>query len=123
MKEDKTKMPADSDLIVPTGEDRNIDKNNFKSLAERSKHEDFIRRAADLLIERVVFGRSMRSAKVVEWASPEDIKTAIDLKPRDSPMTHDELLKLMADVSLLSKFVYFIIIKILRLRSSRISKQ
>lgn len=92
-------MPADSDLIVPDGEDRDVDRDNYKSLADRTKHEDFIRRAVDLLIERVVFGRSSRTSKVVEWSSPEDIKKAIDLKPRESPVSHDELLALMADVS------------------------
>lgn len=104
MKEDKGKMPADSDLIVPDGEDRGVVKDNYKSLAERSKHEDFIRRAVDLLVERVVFARASRTSKVVEWASPEDVKKAIDLKPRGSPVTHDELLGLMADVS----FIYFL---------------
>lgn len=103
MKEDKGKMPADSDLIVPNGEDRDQNRNNYKSLAERSKHEDFIRRAVDLMVERVVFGRSSRTSKVVEWSAPQDIKTAIDLRPRDSPVTHDELLGLMADVSILFK--------------------
>lgn len=98
MKEDRN-MPADSDLIVPDGEDRGVVKDHYKSLAERSKHEDFIRRAVDLLVERVVFGRSSRTSKVVEWAAPDDIKNAIDLKPRESPVTHDELLGLMADVS------------------------
>ncbi|XP_013190610.1 cysteine sulfinic acid decarboxylase [Amyelois transitella] len=90
-------MPADSDLILSVNEE--VDKDLFKTLPERKKHEDFIRRAVDLLVERVVFGRSARSSKVVEWASPEDIKTAIDLKPRREPVSHDELLKLMADVT------------------------
>lgn len=91
-------MPADSTIIV-NGEDR---KNAilFQSLPERSKHEDFIRRAVDLLVERVVFGRANRSSKVVEWTSPENIKKAIDLKPHDGAASHDELLALMADVSL-----------------------
>lgn len=92
-------MPADSDLILPVGEDREVDKTLFKSLPERAKHEDFIRRAVDLLVERVVFGRSSRTSKVVEWAAPDDIKSVIDLKPRQSPVSHEELLKLMADVS------------------------
>lgn len=92
-------MPADSDLILPGGEDMGVDKTLFKSLPERSKHEDFLRRAVDLLVERVVFGRSQRSAKVVEWAAPEEIKKAIDLKLRDGPVSHDQLLGLMADVS------------------------
>lgn len=91
-------MPADSDLIVPVEEARG-DGDLYKSISDRSKHEDFIRRAVDLLIERVVFGRSSRSAKVVEWTVPDDIKKAIDLKPRDGPMSHDELLGVMADVS------------------------
>lgn len=92
-------MPADSDLILAGGEDVGMDKTLFKSLSVRSKHEDFIRRAADLLVERVVFGRSQRTSKVVEWATPEDIKKAIDLKPRDGPVSHDALLGIMADVS------------------------
>lgn len=91
-------MPADSDLILPVEEVRG-DGDLFKSLFDRSKHEDFIRRAVDLLVERVVFGRSSRNAKVVEWTVPEDLKKAIDLKPRDGPMSHDELLGIMADVS------------------------
>lgn len=92
-------MPADSDLIIAGQEDIGIDKNLFKSLSERSKHEEFIRRAVDLLIERVVFARALRTAKVVEWATPEEVKSAIDLKPRDAPVSHDVLLGLMADVS------------------------
>ncbi|XP_037302870.1 acidic amino acid decarboxylase GADL1-like, partial [Manduca sexta] len=92
-------MPADSDLIVPGREDLGVDENQFKSLAERNKHEDFIRRAVDLLVERVVFGRSSRTSKVVEWAAPADIKKAIDLKPREGPVSHDGLLALMADVA------------------------
>lgn len=90
-------MPADSTLIVG-GEER-LENNQFQSLIERSKHEDFLRRAVDLLVERVVFGRSSRTSKVVEWAVPEEIKSAIDLTPRESPLSHDELLKVIADVS------------------------
>lgn len=100
-------MPADSDLIVPNGEIIGVEKDSYKTLAVRSHHEDFIRRAVDLLVERVVFGRSSRTSKVVEWASPDEIKKAIDLKPRDSPVAHEELLKLMADVSCL--FFYSIL--------------
>ncbi|NP_001296491.1 cysteine sulfinic acid decarboxylase [Bombyx mori] len=92
-------MPADSDLIVAEREDLGIDRTLYKSLSERSKHEDFIRRAVDLLVERVVFGRSLRTSKVVERAVPSEIKKAIDLKPRDGPISHDELLGLMADVA------------------------
>ncbi|KAJ0178426.1 hypothetical protein K1T71_006249 [Dendrolimus kikuchii] len=92
-------MPADSDLILPGQEDIGVDKDLFKSLSERSKHEDFIRRAVDLLVERVVFARALRTAKVVEWATPEEVKSAIDLKPRDAPVSHDALLGLMADVA------------------------
>lgn len=90
-------MPADSTIIVAGGERENV--SLFQSLSERSKHEDFIRRAVDLLVERVVFGRSSRSSKVVEWASPEEIKKTIDLKPRNGPVSHEELLAFMADVS------------------------
>ncbi|CAG5025140.1 unnamed protein product [Parnassius apollo] len=89
-------MPADSNMIV-TGEA--VQESLFQSFPERSKHEEFIRRAVDLLVERVVFGRSQRSAKVVEWAAPEEIKTVIDLKPRKGPISHDELLAIMADVA------------------------
>lgn len=90
-------MPADSTLIV-AGEDKG-DQTLFQSLPERSKHEEFIRRAVDLLVERVVFGRATRTAKVVEWATPDEIKTAIDLKPRENGLSHDELLGIIADVS------------------------
>ncbi|CAH0729576.1 unnamed protein product, partial [Brenthis ino] len=90
-------MPADSNIIVAGGECENV--SLFQSLSERSKHEDFIRRAVDLLVERVVFGRSSRSSKVVEWASPEEIKKSIDLKPRNGPVSHEELLAFMADVA------------------------
>lgn len=90
-------MPADSTLLVETKE---REQEMYQSIAERSKHEDFLRRAADLLVERVVFARANRTSKVVEWATPDEIKKAIDLQPRDSPVTHEELLKIMADVSL-----------------------
>lgn len=70
-------MPANSDLIVQ-GREKIEDQSLFKTLPERSKHEDFIRRAVDLLVERVVFGRSLRTSKVVEWATPSDIMKAID---------------------------------------------
>ena len=73
----------------------------YQSLSERPKHEDFLRRAADLLVERVVFGRASRSSKVVEWATPEEIKKTIDLKPRNGPVSHEELLAFMADVSMI----------------------
>lgn len=89
-------MPADSNIIVAGEEKGEV---LFQSLSERSKHEDFLRRAVDLLVERVVFGRASRTSKVVEWSAPEDIKKAIDLKPRRGPATHEELLAFMADVS------------------------
>lgn len=90
-------MPADS-IIIASSED-GLDKDLYQSLCEKSKHEDFIRRAVDLLVERVVFGRSNRNAKVVEWATPEEIMSNIDLKPREYPVSHDKLLGIMADVS------------------------
>ncbi|CAG4950661.1 unnamed protein product [Colias eurytheme] len=90
-------MPADS-TIIATGDKRG-NEILFESLTERSKHEDFLRRAVDFLVERVVFGRSSRSTKVVEWAPPEEIKKIIDLKPRDGPETHEQLLTFMADVA------------------------
>lgn len=99
-------MPADSTLIVP-GEEKRVENNLYQSLPERSKHEDFIRRAVDLLVERVVFGRSNRSAKVVEWATPDEIKSVIDLKPRSEPLSHETLLGIMADVS-----TFFILFKL-----------
>lgn len=90
-------MPADSTLIPVSAEKKEDDL--FQSLPERSKHEEFIRRALDLLVERVVFGRTTRTAKVVEWATPEEIKKAIDLTPRSEPLSHEHLLGIMADVS------------------------
>lgn len=99
-------MPADSNVIV-AGEA--IEESLFQSLPERSKHEEFIRRAVDLLVERVVFGRSQRSAKVVEWAAPNEIRSVIDLKPREGPISHDELLAIMADVSIFISCISFII--------------
>lgn len=96
-------MPADSTLIVVGEGERKED--NYQSLIERSKHEDFIRRAVDLLVERVVFGRSNRSSKVVEWATPVEIKNAIDLKPRDEPVSHERLLGIMANVSFDSSLI------------------
>ncbi|XP_023936449.2 cysteine sulfinic acid decarboxylase [Bicyclus anynana] len=89
-------MPADSNIVAV--EEKKED-GLFQSLTERSKHEDFIRRAVDLLVERVVFGRASRTSKVVEWSAPEDIKQAIDLKVRDGPASHEELLAFMADVA------------------------
>ncbi|XP_050680959.1 cysteine sulfinic acid decarboxylase [Leptidea sinapis] len=90
-------MPADSTQLVAAEErDREI---LFESLTQRSKHEDFIRRAVDLLVERVVFGRASRDAKVVEWATPDEIKNIIDLKPRQTPVSHEQLLCYMADIA------------------------
>ncbi|CAK1550585.1 unnamed protein product [Leptosia nina] len=88
-------MPADS-VIVAGEKTTDI---LFESISERSKHEDFLRRAVDFLVERVVFGRSNRSSKVVEWAAPEEIKKIIDLKPREGPVSHEQLLTFMADVA------------------------
>ncbi|XP_063535523.1 cysteine sulfinic acid decarboxylase [Cydia strobilella] len=90
-------MPADSTIIA--GEEERQDDTLFQSIAVRSKHEDFIRRAVDLLVDRVVFGRSSRTSKVVEWAAPDQIKKAIDLKPREGPLSHDQLLGIIADVA------------------------
>lgn len=90
-------MPADSTIIA--GEEERQDDTLFQSTAVRSKHEDFIRRAVDLLVDRVVFGRSLRTSKVVEWAAPDQIKQAIDLKPREGPLSHDQLLGIIADVA------------------------
>ncbi|XP_032520618.1 cysteine sulfinic acid decarboxylase [Danaus plexippus] len=89
-------MRVDSKIIVKK---ETQDENLYQSLAERSKHEEFLRKAVDLLVERVVFGRSTRSSKVVEWAAPDEIKKAIDLKPRLGPASHDELLAFMANVA------------------------
>ncbi|XP_041987442.1 cysteine sulfinic acid decarboxylase [Aricia agestis] len=88
-------MPADSTIFAAEVKVED----HFQSLPERSKHEDFIRRAVDLLVERVVFGRSTRTSRVVEWAAPDDIRKCIDLKPREGPVSHEQLLVLMADVA------------------------
>ncbi|XP_022129071.2 cysteine sulfinic acid decarboxylase [Pieris rapae] len=88
-------MPADS--VIVAGE--KTEEVLFQSLTDRSKHEDFLRRAVEFLMERVVFARSNRSSKVVEWAAPEDIKKIIDLKPREEPVSHEQLLTFMADVA------------------------
>lgn len=94
-------MRVDSKIIVKK---ETQDENLYQSLAERSKHEEFLRKAVDLLVERVVFGRSTRSSKVVEWAAPDEIKKAIDLKPRLGPASHDELLAFMANVSIMLQY-------------------
>lgn len=106
-------MPADSTQIIP--QEERAEEDNFQSLAVRSKHEDFIRRAVDLLVERVVFARASRTSKVVEWATPDEIKSAIDLQPRQSPISHEELLKIMADVSPVFFYnIIFLVIHIFR---------
>lgn len=75
------------------------EKTNFQSLPERASHEQFIRRALDLILDRVVFTGTERQNKVVEWATPDTIQNAIDLRPKSEPVSQDQLLKYLVEIS------------------------
>lgn len=80
------------------GEEKTTPPAWFASLPHKTRHEDFIREAADILINQAVFQSTSRSNRVTEWKDPEELKRILQLEPSASPESQEKLLKRLEDV-------------------------
>lgn len=81
---------ADDERVVPPAW--------FASLPHKSRHEDFIKEAADILINQAVFQSTNRSNRVTEWRDPEELKKILQLEPTSAPESQEKLLRRLEDV-------------------------
>lgn len=70
----------------------------FASIAHRPRHEDFIRKAVDIMIEQAVFQGTSRENKVTEWRGPEELTKLLKLEPETNPESQEKLLQRMEDI-------------------------
>ncbi|XP_015595290.1 cysteine sulfinic acid decarboxylase [Cephus cinctus] len=71
---------------------------SYCSLPSRGIHEHFLRDFFEIILENAVFEGTSRKTRVVEWADPAALQSAVDLKLRDNGISHEELLALVKNV-------------------------
>lgn len=69
----------------------------FQSCPNRRRHEEFLFRVVDILLECGVFASTSRSSKVLEWKDPEELKNILDLQLQEEPVSHETLLEYIHD--------------------------
>lgn len=69
----------------------------YESSPNYRDHEKFIQRSVELLLKNAVFEGTNRRNKVLEFQTPEQLKKQFDFDVGKSPITHDDLLKLLED--------------------------
>ncbi|CAB3365313.1 Hypothetical predicted protein [Cloeon dipterum] len=94
-----TLSPASSRSSTPATQKGDASDKWFVSLAERGQHEDFLTRAASLMLQEAVFKVADRnSSRVLEWQEPEQLRRLIEFDVNEAPVSQDRLLELMDDV-------------------------
>jgi hypothetical protein len=70
----------------------------FASLPDRRRHSQFLKEAADLILEKAVFQATMRNKLVVDWRAPEELQKLIDLNLPAERVSHEELMQFLEDI-------------------------
>ncbi|KAF4519829.1 hypothetical protein B566_EDAN006843 [Ephemera danica] len=71
----------------------------FASLPDRERHEQFLQEASRIMLDEAVFTATNRNeSKVLEWHDPDELSRLLDLRVRQEPSSHDELLNLIRGV-------------------------
>ena len=76
--------------------DLEMDK-RYESIPNRERHEKFLRKLIDEVLNRAVFDGTNRENKVVEFNNPEELKKKMDLALKAEPDTEETLLQLALD--------------------------
>lgn len=90
-----------SPLKITTEDNNNNNCSNAKiddrymSLPNREKHEKFLRKFIDEVINLAVFDGTDRKNKVLDWKSPEEMLSILDLNLKEDPDSDDKLMELM----------------------------
>lgn len=90
-----------SSLSPPPGnavEKSNISPSWFASLPDRKRHSQFLKEAADLILEKAVFQATKRTNFVVEWRAPEELQKLMDLDLSAERVNHEKLLQFVKDI-------------------------
>lgn len=69
----------------------------YRSAPSAVEHEEFVRDAVRLMLERAVFRGTDRRHPVLNWKSPEELRAAFDFDLERSATTHGRLLHLIED--------------------------
>lgn len=76
--------------------DLEMDK-RYESIPNRDRHEKFLRKLIDEVLNKAVFDGTSRENKVVEFNSPEELQEKMDLALKAEPDSEETLLKLALD--------------------------
>jgi glutamate decarboxylase len=90
-----------SSLSPPPGnavEKSNTSPSWFASLPDRKRHSQFLKEAADLILEKAVFQATKRTNLVVEWRAPEELQKLMDLDLSAERVSHEQLLQFLKDI-------------------------
>ncbi|KAK4872890.1 hypothetical protein RN001_014919 [Aquatica leii] len=70
---------------------------SFQSAPMKNHHEDFLRKAVDVILNEAVFKATARTNKVLEWRQPEHLQRIFDFNLKENGISHDELLHVIKD--------------------------
>jgi hypothetical protein len=70
----------------------------FASLPDRKRHFQFLKEAADLILEKAVFQATKRTNLVVDWKAPEELLKLMDLELSAERVSHEKLLHFLKDI-------------------------
>lgn len=95
------KISSDGDKFRITTPTPVVDKSEperFESLPNRVLHEQFLHDAVKLILNSAVFNATQRESKVLEWHSPEELATLLDISLKANCDSNEKLLSLIQDV-------------------------
>ncbi|CAH0547653.1 unnamed protein product [Brassicogethes aeneus] len=72
-------------------------KATFESMPNRRDHEDFIRKAVEIILKDAVFEGTNRKNPVLNFVNPEELESLINFKLKSTPGSHEELLGIVKD--------------------------
>jgi len=90
-----------SSLSPPSGnavEKPNTSPSWFASLPDRKRHSQFLKEAAELILEKAVFQATKRTNLVVEWRAPDELQKLMDLDLSAERVSHEKLLQFLKDI-------------------------
>ncbi|KAJ8926476.1 hypothetical protein NQ314_021155 [Rhamnusium bicolor] len=69
----------------------------FESLPSKKNHEEFIKTCVEVLLRNAIFEGTSKNNKVLNYRNPEDLQKLFDFKVKDTPSTHDDLIKVLKE--------------------------
>ncbi|KAF5286686.1 hypothetical protein FQA39_LY16169 [Lamprigera yunnana] len=88
---------SDDEITAKAITNLNVSRTYFQSAPKRELHEDFFRKAVEILLNEAVFKGSSRSSKVLDWHDPNELSKVFNFDVNQNGVPHEQLLALIQD--------------------------